>query len=136
MNFLSNRLPEPYRSALRFTIVGFTGTLIQYGWYWLFLWLLERLLPQHETATLAFIIGFVLEMVSNYIFTAYYTFQSRPNWKNFGGFLSGRGLNFIIQLVLLQVLMFMSLSDQLAGLLAIVVAGIINYFVVKFFFKK
>lgn len=136
MQFPSNHLPEPYRSAVRFVVVGSTGTLIQYGWYWLFLKLFDYLLPEHETATLAFIIGFVLEMVSNYVFTAYYTFKSRPNWKNFGGFLSGRALNFLIQIVLLQVLLFFSLSDQLAGLLAIIIAGIVNYFVVKFFFKK
>lgn len=135
MQTLTNKLNEPYRSAVRFTIVGTTGTLIQYAWYWLFLYLFSCVWPEKETTTLAFIIGFILEMVSNYCLTAYYTFKSRPNWKNFGGFLSGRAVNFILQMLMLQLLLMVHLSDQLAGLLAIIVAGIINYFVVKLFFK-
>ena len=136
MQTFTNKLKEPYRSAVRFTIVGTTGTLIQYAWYWLFLTLFTHLWPETETTTLAFIIGFVLEMASNYCLTAYYTFKSRPNWKNFGGFLSGRAVNFLLQMLLLQVFLMVQLSDKLACLLAIIIAGIINYFIVKLFFKQ
>lgn len=132
----SSRLNEPYRSATRFLIVGTSGTLIQYGLYWGLLMLFNSLWPEVQLTTLAFSIAYVLETFTNYLLTAWYTFASRPNWKNLGGFLSGRVLNYFIQIALLHTLLMMSLSEEVAGFLAILIAGIINYFVVKLFFKK
>jgi len=133
---LTDRIDEKYRSAVRFTVVGTTGTLIQYAWYWLFLALFAWLYPEKELTTLAFSIAFVLEMISNYFFTAWYTFQSKPNLKNLGGFLTGRAVNYVIQIAALHMLLWAHLDEKIAGFLAIVIAGIINYFVVKVFFKK
>ncbi|MBQ0033869.1 MAG: GtrA family protein [Bacteroidales bacterium] len=132
----SSRLQEPYKSAVRFTVVGSTGTLIQYAWYWIFLLIFEHWLPAHELTTLAFTIGFVLEMISNYCLTAWYTFESKPSIKNLGGFLTGRAVNYLIQISLLHFLLWAHFNEEFSGFAAILIAGIINYFVVKIFFRK
>lgn len=133
---LTDHISDKYRPAVRFTVVGTTGTLIQYAWYWLFLMLFAWLCPERELTTLAFTIAFVLEMVSNYFLTAWYTFQSRPQWTNLGGFLTGRAVNYVIQIAALHMLLWAHLDEKIAGFLAIVIAGIINFFVVRVFFKK
>lgn len=136
MTLPSSRLQEPARSAVRFTVVGSTGTLIQYGIYLLFLRLFSALLPEAELTSVAFTIGFCLEMVTNYFLTSYYTFSSRPSIKNLGGFLSGRAVNYVVQILSLEALLFCHMNNKVAGFVAIVIAGIINYFVVRIFFRK
>ena len=87
---------------------------------------------------MAFTLGFALEVIGNYIFTCYYTFQRKPSWKNAGGFIAGRLSNFMVQLGVLNFLIldFIGMDDRWAGIIAIVVAGIVNYFVLKFIYKK
>lgn len=136
MKLPSSKLNEPYKSALRFTIVGSSGTLIQYGLYYGFLLIFEALFPEHELTTLAFSLGFLLETIFNYLLTAWYTFSSKPNLKNLSGFLTGRVVNYIIQISLLQLLLWCDLDKEIAGFATIIIAGIINYFIVKLFFRK
>lgn len=136
MKLPSSKLNEPYKSALRFTIVGSSGTLIQYGLYYGFLLIFEALFPERELTTLAFSLGFLLETIFNYLLTAWYTFSSKPNLKNLSGFLTGRVVNYIIQISLLQLLLWCDLDKEIAGLATIIIAGIINYFIVKLFFRK
>lgn len=130
MRLLTDKIKEPARSAIRFTIVGVSGTGIQYGWYYL---LLFTPLPVGVSFTLAFI----LEMISNYILTSYYTFASKPSWKNAGGFLVGRGVNYLVQMAFLWLsLHLLGMSEKVGGIVAIVLAGVVNYFVTRLFFKE
>jgi putative flippase GtrA len=85
--------------------------------------------------SLAFTIGFVMEMIYNYLLTSFYTFRVRPTWKNAGGFLVGRAINFVIQLLLLNCLIWLHMSEEWAGIAAIALAGVINYFVLLPFYK-
>lgn len=136
METWSRRLPGKYRSAVRFICVGIFGTLLQYGIYYLFLALFRRTLPDSITmASVAFTIGFYLEMIVNYFLTNYYTFHTHPSWKNAGGFVFGRAVNYIVQMLLLHALLWLSLSEEWAGIVAIILAGILNYFVLLPFFK-
>jgi len=121
---------------VRFVCVGAFGTLLQYGVYYLFLELFHRTLSDSQTMTsLAFSLGFVVEMVVNYFLTNYFTFHTRPNWKNVGGFVFGRALNYVVQLAFLNVFIWLALSEEISGILAIILAGIINYFVLVPFFR-
>ena len=85
--------------------------------------------------SLAFTIGFVMEMIYNYLLTSFYTFRVRPTWKNAGGFLVGRAINYVIQLLLLNCLIWLHMSEEWAGIAAIALAGVINYFVLLPFYK-
>ena len=137
MKTLTGRLPEKYRSAARFVCVGAFGTALQYGIYYLLLYIFEHTCPDLAIkVTLAFTIGFCVEMISNYILTSFYTFRTKPCLKNAGGFLLGRGVNYVLQIAFLHLLIWATLSEELSGLLAIMLAGIVNYFVLVPFYRK
>ena len=137
MKTLTSLLPDKYRSAVRFVFVGALGTGMQYGIYFLLLGVFQHHWPDVAILTsVAFSIGFVIEMISNYFLTSYYTFNSRPSLKNAGGFLVGRAINYVIQLLLLNLFIRFSLSEEVAGIVAIALAGVINYFILLPFYNK
>ena len=136
MKTLTGRLPLKYRSAVRFVFVGAFGTGLQYGIYYLLLDVFQRQWPEVAILTsLAFTIGFVMEMSCNYFLTSFYTFKVRPTWKNAGGFLFGRAINYVIQLLLLNLLIWLHLSEEWSGIVAIALAGVINYFILLPFYS-
>ena len=125
-----------YRSAVRFVLVGALGTGIQYGIYYLLLDIFQRHWQDLGILTsVAFTAGFIIEMICNYFITSFYTFKMRPSWKNAGGFLFGRAINYVLQLLLLNLLIWLHLSEEYSGILAIMLAGVINYFVLLPFYK-
>lgn len=137
MKTLTRHLPEKYRSAVRFVCVGAFGTGLQYGIYYGFLSLFDHYCPDLGIrVSLAFTIGFVIEMISNYLLTSFYTFGTHPNLKNAGGFLLGRGVNYVLQLTFLHILIGWTLTEELSGIIAIVLAGVINYFILVPFYHK
>ena len=136
MKTLTGLLPKKYRSAVRFVLVGAIGTGVQYGIYYILLGVFQYKWPEVGVLTsLAFTIGFVIEMVLNYFMTSFYTFRVRPSLKNAGGFIIGRTLNYFIQIGLLNILIWLHMSEEWAGLTAIALAGVINYFVLLPFYK-
>lgn len=136
MKLPTSRLSEAKRSTIRFVIVGLSGTVLQYALYYVFLELTGRLWPEVEQANACFTLAYVLEVITNYFLTSYYTFSTRPSWKNAGGFLTGRVFNYVLQIGLLNACIWMAMSEKTAGMVAIVIAGVVNYFVMKFFFSK
>ena len=136
MKTLTGHLPKKYRSAVRFVLVGALGTGLQYGIYYMLLGIFQQHWPEMMILTsLAFTIGFVMEMIYNYLLTSFYTFRVRPTLKNAGGFLVGRAINYVIQLLLLNCLIWLQMSEEWAGIAAIALAGVINYFVLLPFYK-
>lgn len=136
MKTLTGRLPIKYRSAVRFVLVGALGTGVQYGIYYALLMIFQQHWPEVNILTsIAFTVGFVIEMVLNYLLTSFYTFKKKPSWKNAGGFLLGRALNYGIQLLFLNVMIWLQMSEEWAGIVAIMLAGVINYFVLRPFYK-
>ena len=137
MKTLTGYLPMKYRSAARFVLVGALGTGVQYGIYYLLLMVFQRQWPDVGILTsVAFTVGFVVEMVCNYFLTSYYTFRVKPSLKNIGGFLIGRALNYVIQLLFLHTMIWLQISEEWAGIIAIMLAGVINYFVLLPFFRQ
>ena len=125
-----------YRSAVRFMLVGALGTGLQYGVYYLLLECFQRQWGGVAILTsVAFTTGFVVEMICNYFLTSYYTFRVKPSLKSIGGFLMGRALNYVIQLLFLHILIWLHISEEWAGIVAILLAGVINYFVLLPFFR-
>ena len=130
------KMSNKYRSAVRFVCVGVLGMLLQYGIYYLFLDIFRESNADSQTMTsVAFSIGFLVEMVVNYLLTNYYTFHTHPSWKNAGGFLVGRAINYGVQILFLNILIWLSMSEEIAGIVAIILAGIINYFMLFPFFR-
>lgn len=131
-------LPERIRSIVRFCIVGNVGTFVQTGFFLLAMWALGQ--PEQKSVLyyVAFGIGFVLEMIPNYFLSNWYTFGTKPNIKNAGGFVLARAINLVIQfgLLPLAIRLMPNVSDGVLGWIVIFVAGIINYLVLTLFFKK
>lgn len=138
MRLPTSYLPNKVRSAFRFAVVGTTGMFVQ---TWIFIAALLLFDHPEKGAALyyvAFAIGYLLEMVPNYLFLNWYTFGTRPNIKNAGGFLLARAINLGIQLGLLP-LMILWLStwrDDYISYVVIFIGGCINYLVCLLFFKK
>ncbi len=138
MKLPTRYLPDKLRSAVRFLIVGTTGAFVQ---TWFFMAALSLMAQPEKGSALyyvAFAIGYALEMAPNYYFSNRYTFNTRPNKKNAGGFLLARAVNLIIQFVLLPLALefFSSWRDDLISLLVIFIGGCINYLICLAFFKK
>ena len=138
MKLPTSYLPGKIRSAVRFMVVGFTGSLVQ-TWFFMAA-LLAMSYPEKGTMLyyVAFGIGFVLEMIPNYFFSNWYTFGTRPSWKNAGGFLLARSINLVIQFALLPFMVdhLESWRDDIISLVVIFIAGCINYLICLIFFKK
>ena len=138
MKLPTSSLPDKIRSAVRFMVVGFTGSVVQ---TWLFMAALGLLGHPEKGAVLYFVafgIGYVLEMIPNYLFTNWYTFGTKPDIKNAGGFLVARAFNLVIQLGLLPLMIDLlpTWRDDYISYVVIFIGGCINYLVCLIFFKK
>ena len=138
MKLPTSYLPEKIRSAARFTVVGFTGSIVQ---TWLFMAALGFLGEPEKGTVLyyvAFGIGYFLEMIPNYFFSNWYTFGTKPDLGNAGGFLLARLVNVGVQFCLLPVALaaFPDWRDDLISLVVIFIGGCINYLICLLFFKK
>lgn len=138
MKLPTSYLPQHICSAVRFFIVGTTGAVVQ---TWFFMAALLALGKPEKGLALyyvAFGIGYIMEMIPNYFVSNWYTFGTRPNKKNAGGFLLARAINLVIQFALLPLMLnwLSSWRDDLISLLVIFIAGCINYLTCLLFFKK
>jgi len=131
-------LPYRVRSAVRFMVVGLTGSLVQTWFFMAALWALGQPEKGMLLYYVAFGIGFLLEMVPNYLLSNWYTFGTRPNMKNASGFMLARAVNLVVQFSLLPLLVWLlpTWKDDYLSLLVIFVAGCINYLILLLFFKK
>ena len=140
MKFPTSYLPENIRSAVRFTVVGTVGMFLQTWFFSLFL-LAFRIPEEVKTGVLyytAFVLGYLVEMVNNYLLLNWYTFRTRPSWKNAGGFLIARAINLPIQLGLLPlcIALMPNLSNVYISYVVIFIGGCINYVICLLFFKN
>ena len=137
MKLPTSYLSEKIRSAVRFMVIGFTGSLVQTGFFLLAMMIFGE--PQKGAVLyyVAFIIGFILEMIPNYICTNWYTFGTRPTLANAGGFVLARSVNLVIQLVLLPFLVahLSDWRDDIISMIVIFIAGCINYLICLIFFN-
>lgn len=138
MRLPSSYLPEKIRSAVRFTVIGTTGMFVQTWCFMAALYFMEYPGKGSLLYYIAFGIGYVLEMIPNYLFTNWYTFGTKPELKNAGGFLLARAINLVIQLGLLPLMLSLlpSWRDDYISFVVIFIGGCINYLVCLLFFKQ
>ena len=138
MKLLTTYLPKTARSAVRFFVVGTTGAIVQ---TWFFLAALYCFAEPEKGTVLyyvAFAIGYVLEMIPNYVLSNWYTFSTRPTKKNASGFILARVINIVLQFGMLPfvVAWLPTWRDDFISLLVILISGIVNYLICLLFFKK
>ena len=78
MKLPTRYLPDKTRSAVRFFFVGTTGAVLQTWFFMAALTVMGE--PDKGTALyyVAFGIGYILEMIPNYFFSNWYTFNTKP----------------------------------------------------------
>lgn len=138
MKLPTSYLPENIRSAVRFMVVGFSGSVVQTWLFMAALWAFDQ--PEKGAALyyVAFALGLLLEMIPNYLFTSWYTFSTRPGWKNAGGFALARAINVPLQMGLLPLMIWLlpTWRNDWISFLVIFIAGCVNYLICLIFFKK
>ena len=134
----SSYLPAKTRSAVRYMAVGFTGSVVQTWFFMAALFLLGSPEKGMVLYYIAFAIGIILEMIPNFFFTNWYTFETSLSWRNLCVFLSGRVINTILQFGLLPLMIAWQPTwrDDIISLVVIFLAGCVNYLICLFLFKK
>jgi len=138
MKLPTSYLPDKIRSAVRFTIIGTTGMFVQTWFFMAALLFMDYPEKGCLLYYIAFGIGYVLEMIPNYLFSNWYTFSTKPDLKNAGGFLLARAINLAIQLGLLPLMISVlpDWRDDYISFVVIFIGGCINYLVCLLFFNQ
>ncbi len=110
----------------RFGITGSISSLIHYGAYCLALLYLNP--------TLSYSFGYMVGLVFNYIMTTYFTFRQHPSKKNAAGFVSSHALNYLLEIGLLNLFLWIGFSQWLAPILVMVIVVPINFLILRFVF--
>ncbi len=116
----------------RYGIVGGISTAIHYGTYLLLLWVIGKTgLNQTANANISYAGGYFVGFCFNYFLTTYFTFKTKASKKNATGFTVCHIINYLLEMGVLNLLLFWGLERSMAGLIVIVVAVPINFVMLK-----
>ena len=115
---------EEFWQFVRFGIVGTVSSAIHYGVYCLVL--------QISNPTISFTVGYAVGFVCNYFLTTYFTFRSKPSSKNAAGFGVSHVINYILEVVLLNFVIWLGIPEIYAPLVVLVVVVPINFLILHF----
>lgn len=113
---------------VRFGVVGLLATAIQYAVY---LSLRHMLTP-----TVSMTISYLVSFVFNFVASTRYTFHVKANARHGAGFLLSHAINMSLQLITLNLFIFLGVSEQLAPIPMFCVCVPINFVLVRFFLKR
>lgn len=108
----------------RFGIVGIIATIISYTVYIM----LETLGLQYN---IAYTLGYIISFCFNYIASTYFTFKTNINAKKGVKFAFAHGFNYFLQMVLLNIFIYIGVSKTLSPLFVYAISIPINFFVVR-----
>ena len=111
---------------VRFGITGSLSSLLHYGVYCIcLLWM---------SAAMAYTVGYGVGLICNYILTTYFTFQRHPSRGNAVGFVSSHALNYVLEIVLLELFLWAGLGELLAPIAVMVIVVPINFLLLRYVF--
>lgn len=113
---------------LRFGIVGVVATALHYMIYWI--------LQHWINVNVAYTIGYFLSFIANYFLSAQFTFREKTTTRNGIGFAGAHLFNYLFQMVLLNIFLWLGVSKALAPLPVYCIAVPVNFILVKTVFKK
>ena len=119
-----------FHEVVRFGIVGVIATLIQYGIYYLF----NAIIGCGATTSLT--IGYVIRFIFNFFLSNYFTFKTRPTVKKGVGFMASHGINYLLQIVFLNLYMYIGVPETWAPIPMFVTVVPVNFILVRFVLKS
>ena len=114
--------------VLRFGIVGVVATVLHYVIYWI--------LQHWINVNVAYTIGYFLSFIANYFLSAQFTFREKTTTRNGIGFAGAHLFNYLFQMVLLNIFLWLGVSKALAPLPVYCIAVPVNFILVRTVFKK
>lgn len=112
---------------IRFGIVGVTVTALHYGIYYI--------LQFYINVNIAYTIGYLLSFIANFYLTSYFTFGTGPSWKRLIGMGGAHLVNYLLHLSLLNLFLFIGISQTWAPVPVFTIAIPVNFLLVRFVFK-
>lgn len=103
------RYENVIKQALRFVLVGVIAQLLHLVIYWG--------LVRFMNASVSFTVGYVIAFVVNFYLSAYFTFRSVPSWKKMFGMAGAHVINYFLELVLLNLFIWMDVPQVLEYIL-------------------
>ncbi len=118
---------------VRFGIVGFTATLIQYGVYWILIHLIGLSGHVHLWPTVAMTIAYLVSFVFNFIASTHFTFHVKANAKKGAGFLFSHVINYFLQMVTFNFFLWIGMGHLWAPIPMFCICVPTNFLLVRFF---
>lgn len=112
---------------IRFGLVGGCCTALHYVLYYV--------MQQYINVNVAYTLGYALSFIANFYLTAYFTFGSRPSWKKLAGMGGAHAVNYVLHILLLNLFLWMGLSQEVAPIPVFAIAIPVNFLLVRFVFK-
>lgn len=128
MNNLSSQRRQQLGEVIRFGIVGVLATLLQYAIYWV---LIHWLAP-----TISMTIGYAISFAFNFVASTRYTFRVEASAKRGAGFALSHAVNYVLQMLMLNLAIWLGVSKQWAPIPMFCVCVPVNFLLVRFFLKK
>lgn len=119
---------DKIREFIRFAIVGIISACIHYGLYYL--------LNLVMNVNVAYTLGYVVAWFVNFYLSAHFTFKSETSVKRGMGFAISHGINYVLHMVLLNLFMWLGVSETLAPIPVYCIAVPVNFILVRYVFKS
>ena len=116
-----------WNEVLRFVVVGVFATLLHYGIYWV--------LNHYMNANIAYTIGYLLSFICNFFLSSYFTFKSKASVKRGIGFIGAHLNNYLLHMILLNLFLYLGVSETLAPVPVYLIAVPVNFILVRWVFK-
>lgn len=116
------------REIICFGLVGCLAVVVHYTTYYILL--------SYVSHNVAYIIGYILSFLVNYRLTTSLTFRRKETIKNALGFTICHIINFCMQVMSLNVIIYMGVNKVYAPLLVLALCVPLNFLLVRFVMKK
>ena len=117
-----------FQKLIRFAVVGVIATAVHYGVY--------LLLQNIFSKTIAYTIGYIVAFVCNFILTCVFTFRKKASTKRGIGFGLAHLVNYGLHVTLLNLFLWIGLSNKLAPIPVFCIAVPVNFLLVRYVFRR
>lgn len=112
-------------SILRYLLVGGSAAAIHFGIYY-------AMISVGLNYNISYTAGVAVSLVFNFLASNLFTFNTRPTPKKGARFLIAHGLNYLLSIGLLNLYIFVGVSEYIAPILVVPISFPANYLMVRY----